>query len=162
MASQLSYEDQLSTGILRQEDPGQLTINRNPFGTHFFPWGWCESQRFVWEQKRSVNSKTYYFHSKSVIMQNGLFFAVSADSFCDTVLVVSNCIMGLFGNALFFLLIAALYMGNLDHIRPPLYSSIKPRPSLMGNLSEDRWKKVHLSDENISSTILWSLRSNLR
>lgn len=35
-------------------------------------------------------------------MQNGLFFAVSADSFCDTVLVVSNCIMGLFGSAIFF------------------------------------------------------------
>ena len=102
------------------------------------------------------------------------FFSVSADSFWISyrksailrlhVTLCRWCRIALwdsFGDAIPFLVIATLYGKLGPNSSPkifPLYSS-----SLMGNLRGDRWKKkTHLSDKNVSSTILWSLRSSLR
>ena len=64
---------------------------------------------------------------------------------CDTVSVVSNCIMGLY---LFFSNCSC--MGNWDQIRLPKYSHCTVRVSwaTCGKIAE---KKVHLSDKNITA-----------
>lgn len=65
-----------------------------------------------------------------------------------------------FGDAILFLVIVTLYGKLGPNSSPKIFPSYSS--SLMGNLRGDRWKKIHLSDKNVSSTILWSLRSSLR
>ena len=105
-------------------------------------------------------------------MQND-FFSVSADSFWISyrksailrlhVTLCRWCRIALwdsFGDAIPFLVIATLY-GKLGPNSSPKYSHCTVRVSwvISGEIAE---KKFHLSDKNVSSTILWSLRSSLR
>ena len=147
VVSQLSYEDQLLSGILRQEDPEH-------------PLGMMRNPKICLTAKKKCKFWNSLFSFKIRCNANWFFF-VSADSFWISyrksailrlhVTLCRWCRIALwdpFGDTIPFLVIVTLCGKLGPNSSPkilPLYSS-----SLMGNLKEVRWKKDHLSEENIS------------